>query len=70
MVENRVRYRNWSNAHLLAYPRAYGYRRPWNIYTLYVRRTAAQRIAYITYTPDIIILLYIITPPTDIGYVI
>ena len=54
MGEDRVRFRNWSNTPLLAYPRAYGYRRMWGIYTYRVRRTAAHRTAHITYRLDII----------------
>jgi hypothetical protein len=45
-------------------PRAYGYRRTWDIYAYIVRRTPAQLpILYIT-TITIGILYYIITPPT------
>ena len=60
--EDRVRYLITSNAPLLAYTRAYGYRHTWDIYTYRVRRTAAHRTAHITYTPDII-YYYLPHPP-------
>ena len=45
-------------------PRAYGYRRTWDIYAIYVRRTAAQLHALYITTISVCILYYIITPPT------
>ena len=46
-------------------PRAYGYRRTWDIYAICVRRTAAQLHALYITTISVCILYYITTISTD-----